>query len=99
MNQHWKNDKNFSDSAVYLLGINNIITESEHNVWWGWKQIVNTNKLFFFLTITEKMEIIFVCNKKKALPHRKLLHLRPTHNTSISTLNPASITYNYYALL
>lgn len=26
-NQHWKSDKNLSDSAVYLLGINNIITE------------------------------------------------------------------------
>lgn len=32
MSQHWKKDKNFSDTAVYSLGINIIITESEHNV-------------------------------------------------------------------
>lgn len=49
------------------------------------------------MTITEKMEIIFVCNKK-ALPQKAQFHLRLTHNISISTLNPASITYNYFML-
>lgn len=93
-NLHWKNDKNFSDGAVYLLGINIIITESEHNVWYGWKQIVNTHKCVFIdMTITEKMEIIFVCNKK-ALPQKAQFHLRLTHNISISTLKPASNTSN-----
>lgn len=50
----------------------------------------------FFIdkTITEEREIIFVYNKK-ALPQKAPFHLRLTRNISISTLNPASITYNY----
>lgn len=42
-------------------------------------------------TITEKMEIIFVCCTE-ASPQKTQFHLRLTHNISYSTLNPASIT-------